>query len=466
MTDSPTNVEALRAIPSVGKLIESGPVAELAERFPRVSVVRAVRQVIEAVRAEVLSGGAPESTPGDLAPRVLAALEGDLGRGLRRVINATGIVAHTGLGRSVLPADAVAAIAEEARAYCLLQIDRESTGRTRRDEFCVELICEITGAEDATVVNNNCAATMLMLNSLADGKEVVISRGQLVEIGGAFRIPDVLRRSGATLVEVGCTNKTHLRDYEEAITENTGLLMRVHTSNYKMVGFVKEVPIEEMVELGQKRGIPVVDDLGAGAFFDLRPYGFPEEPLVQASVKSGADIISMSSDKLIGGPQGGIIVGKREHVATIRKNPLARILRVGKLTLIALEATLRYFLDRERAFREHPTTRMLTMPLSELEERAKAIAEKIGTVEGATVEVREDASEVGSGSYPAHQIPTFVVAVRHAALSAEEIALALRRRALSVFARIKQDQVLIDPRTVQDGEGSEVAAALREVLGA
>ena len=466
MTPKSADAAALRAIPSVTKLLDSPEVSELLDRYPRATVLRAVRQVLDTLRQDVLAGRAtPPDSTADIAPVVLAALEGGVARGLRRVVNATGIVAHTGLGRSVLPGDAMAAILEEAKGYCLLQIDRGSGGRTRRDEYCIELLCEITGAEDAAVVNNNSAATMLILNSLAEGKEVIISRGQLVEIGGAFRIPDVLERSGGTLVEVGCTNRTHLRDYAEAITENTGAIMRVHTSNYKMVGFVKEVGIEELVGLGRERGIPVVDDLGAGALLDLRPLGFPEEPLVQDSIAAGADVITMSADKLIGGPQGGIIVGKKEWVDPIRKNPLARVVRVGKLTLIALEATLRYFLDRKRAFAEHPTTRMLTMPLGELKKRARAIARKIGKVEGATVEVLEDASEVGSGSYPAHQIPTFVVAISHVTLPAEEIAIRLRHRPLGVFARIKHDRVLIDPRTVQDGEGPEVAEAVREVLG-
>jgi L-seryl-tRNA(Ser) seleniumtransferase len=445
-------------------MLAAPAVASLLERTPRATVIRAVRAVLDAVRDEVRAGGAAPADPADLAPRVEASLAEMLRPGLRRVINATGIVAHTALGRSVLSADALAALLEEARGYCLLQIDRETQGRTRRDQFCVDLICELTGAEDATVVNNNAAATMLVLNSLAEGKEVVLSRGQMVEIGGAFRIPDVLRRSGAILHEVGCTNKTHLRDYEEAINENTGLLMKIHTSNYRMQGFVKEVPIEDLAPLGLKHGIPVMDDLGAGALLDLRYLGFPEEPLVTDSIAAGADVISISADKLLGGPQGGIILGSRDVVTRIRKNPLARALRVGKLTLIALEATLKYFLDRKRVFAEHPTTRMLTMPLEELERRARVIAEAIGDLPGARVEVVQEASEVGSGSYPAHQIATVVVAVDHESLPAEEIARRLRLQSLPVFARLKKDRLLLDPRTIQDGEEVEAAAAIREAV--
>ncbi len=455
--------QSLRAIPSVNRMLETAEVRSLLDRFPRGAVVRSIRAVLEDLRRRVLSGeGAPPADPAALVPLVLARLEA---RGMRRVINATGIVAHTGLGRSVLPKEALDAILEEARAYCLLAVDRERGERADRDRFCEELLLEITGAEAATVVNNNAAATMLILNTLAEGKEVVISRGQLVEIGGAFRIPDVLRRSGATLREVGCTNKTHLRDYREAIGENTGCLMKVHTSNYRMLGFVEEVGIEELVPLGREHGIPVVDDLGAGAFHDLGPFGFPEEPLVQRSVKAGADVITMSADKLIGGPQGGVIVGHRKWVERIRKNPLARAFRVGKLTLIALEATLRIHLDEERVFREHPTTRMLTLPLEELEARARRIAERIGPGAGGAVEVREDTSEVGSGAYPAHQLPTWVVAVSHPSLSAGELALRLRMRPVAVFTRVRKHQVLLDPRTVQEWEMDEVAEAVRETLG-
>jgi L-seryl-tRNA(Ser) seleniumtransferase len=358
------------------------------------------------------------------------------------------------------------AILEEAKGYCLLQNDPETGGRSKRDQFCEQLICELTGAEAAVVVNNNAAATMLTLNAMAEGKEVVISRGQLVEIGGAFRIPDVLRRSGATLVEVGCTNKTHARDYENAITERTGLLMKVHTSNYRMLGFVQEVPIGEMVEIGRRHGIPVVDDLGAGSLLDLREFGFPEEPRVQDSVKAGADLVTISADKLIGGPQGGIILGKADAIRRIRKNALARVVRVGKLTLIALEATLKYFLDRHRAMEEHPTTRMLTMPLPELKARAEAIAAAIGEVPGATVAVAEDVSEVGSGAYPAHSIPTRVVRISAAEPHPNEAARRLRTRPLPIFARVSDDAVVLDPRTIQEDEVAEVAEAVREVWGA
>ena len=453
----------LRSVPSVTRMLECEEVVSLLQRYPRGTVVRAVRNVLAAVREDVVKGGVAPAAEA-VAATVPAALAAELRPGLCRVINATGIVAHTALGRSVLPADAIAAIAEEARGYCLLQIDRATQGRTRRDQFCVDLICELTGAEDATVVNNNAAATMLVLNTLAEGKEVVLSRGQMVEIGGAFRIPDVLRRSGAILHEIGCTNKTHVRDYEEAINDNTGLLMKIHTSNYRLQGFVKEVPIQDLVPVGQRYGIPVMDDLGAGALLDLRYLGFPEEPLVKDSIACGADVISISSDKLIGGPQGGIILGRKETITKIRKNPLARALRVGKLTLIALEAALKYFLDKERVYAEHPTTRMLTMPLPELKRRAELIASHLGGLERATVEVVEETSEVGSGSYPAHQIATFAVAVTHESIPADEIAHRLRMLPLPVFARVRKDRLLLDPRTVQDGEEAEAAAALKEAL--
>jgi len=465
MSDLPLG-DVLRRIPSVTRMLECGAIDEMQSRFPRASVLKAVRAVLDDLReaAKAGDGDSVETDPDALASRVLATLDASSARGLRRVLNATGIVAHTALGRSVLAKDVMDAFLEEARGYCLLQIDRETAGRSKRDGFCEELVKELTGAEAAVVVNNNAAATMLTLNTAADGKEVIISRGQLVEIGGAFRIPDVLRRSGGTLVEVGCTNKTHLRDYVDAITPNTGAIMKVHTSNYRLLGFVSEVPIEELTALGRERGVTVIDDLGAGALLDLRSYGFPEEPLVQDSVAAGADLVTISADKLIGGPQGGIILGREEWVAKVRKNPLSRVFRVGKLTLIALEATLKYFLDRKRALAEHPTTRMLTMPLEELDRRARAIAAEIGEMEGVTIEVGEDTSEVGSGSYPAHQIQTVTVRLGFASRHADDVARALRCRPLAVFARIRHDRLVIDPRTLQEGEIPEVAEAIREVL--
>jgi len=292
----------------------------------------------------------------------------------------------------------------------------------------------------------------------------VIARGQLVEIGGAFRIPDILRLSGADLVEVGCTNKVHLRDYAAAITDRTGLLMRVHTSNYRMEGFTKEVPIDEIAALGRERGIPVVDDLGAGAFIDLRPFGFPDEPIVMDSVSAGANMVSMSSDKLIGGPQGGIILGTKEHIRAIQKNQLYRAFRVGKLTLIALEATLRYFLDKKRALDEHPTTRMLTLPIGELEARARELADGLSGIHGVTAEVLPGTSESGSGSYPAHGIPTFVAAVAVEGIPAGDLALRLRRRPIAIFTRVKEDRVRFDPRAMQEGEIGEAIEAVREVV--
>jgi L-seryl-tRNA(Ser) seleniumtransferase len=456
---------ALRALPSVDRLLASEDLGELRDRYPRASLLRAVRRTLDVLREEILGGrrtAVPEGR--DLAERVLAALEGGVARGLRRVVNATGIVSHTGLGRSVLPLDARKALWEETASYCLLAIDRKTTERADRHRFCEELITEITGAEAACVTNNNAAATMLMLNTWAEGREVVISRGQLVEIGGSFRIPDILRRSGARLVEVGCTNKVHLRDYAAAIGPDTGLIMRVHTSNYRMVGFTEEVPIGELAALSRERGIPVVDDLGAGAFIDLRPLGFPEEPVVMDSVKAGANMVSMSADKLIGGPQGGIILGTKKHIRAIQKNPLYRAFRVGKLTLIALEATLRYFLDRKRVFEEHPTTRMLTTPLETLEKRARELAHGLAGIEGVSAEVLPGSSESGSGSYPAHSIPTFVVAVSAGALGADDLALRLRLLPIAVFTRVKEDRVRFDPRTMQEGEISDAVEAVRTVL--
>ncbi|MEN8149753.1 MAG: L-seryl-tRNA(Sec) selenium transferase [Planctomycetota bacterium] len=465
MTEPDPRNAALRALPSVDRFLGSEVLAEISDRYPRASLKRAVRTVLDGLRGSILAGDrtdAPDDTV--LAGLVVDALEGGVARGLRRVINATGVVAHTGLGRSVLPEDARRALWEETKSYCMLAIDRETTERADRHRFCEELITEITGAEAACVTNNNAAATLLMLHTWAKDREVIIARGQLVEIGGSFRIPDILRLGGARLVEVGCTNKVHLSDYEAAITDETGLLMRVHTSNYRIEGFAQEVPIARIASLGRERGIPVVDDLGAGAFLDLGPFGFPEEPVVMDSVRAGANMISMSADKLIGGPQGGIILGTKEHIHAIQKNQLYRAFRVGKLTLIALEATLRYFLDRRRALEEHPTTRMLTRPLDEIEAEARALADGLAGIPGVRATTIPAHSESGSGSYPGHPIPTFVAALAVDGIAPDDLSLRLRRRPIAVFTRVKEGRVRLDPRTMQDGEIAEAVEAVREIV--
>ncbi|MHC4820768.1 MAG: L-seryl-tRNA(Sec) selenium transferase, partial [Planctomycetota bacterium] len=334
------------------------------------------------------------------------------------------------------------------------------------------LLGELTGCEAATMVNNNAAATMLVLNTMADGRGAVVSRGELVEIGGAFRMPDVMAKSGVNMVEVGCTNKTHLRDYREAIDsapedERPALIVRVHTSNYRIVGFTSTPEIEDLCALGRETGVPVFDDLGAGALLDLTDLGIPEEePQIRRSLEAGCEIITCSADKLIGGPQGGLILGSKEWVDRCRRNPLMRSLRVGKLDLIALEATLKLFRDREKLLKEHPTMRMLAETEVSLARRAGGLARRLRKTLGDAAEVgtEPDSSTVGSGAVPVHPLPTTVVTVRPASLEAGEAARRLRLEPLPVFLRVREGALLLDPRTLQPGDDRDVEQALKAVL--
>ncbi len=421
-------------------------------------------EVFDSLRGRMKGGEDPAVDPVSILSAVRERLAERRAPRLCRAINATGVILHTGLGRAVLPGAALDAIASEQKGYSLLEVDRASGDRSIRETHVVELIREITGAEAATVVNNNAGATLIALAALAKDREVITSRGQLVEIGGSFRIPDVMKQSGARLVEVGTTNKTYLADYEEAVTEHTALLLRVHTSNYRIVGFTHVASLEELVALGRKRSIPVMDDLGSGAFVDLSPFGVTDEPTVQSSVKAGADVITFSGDKLLGGPQAGLIVGRKESVSRIRKNPLFRALRVDKLALTALEATLKLYLDKERLFRELPTLRMISMTLDECERRALSLAAKLKGLPGITVDVWDDASEFGGGSVPTQQIPTKVVALRPVPISLEALSVKLRLGTPCIFARIQRERVLLDVRTLQDGEEDEISASLQRIL--
>ncbi len=419
--------------------------------------------VLDGLRGRIKGGEAP---PLD-APSILAAVRERMAARraprLCRAINATGVILHTGLGRAVLSRAALDAIASEQKGYSVLEVDRGTGERSIRETHAAGLIREITGAEAATVVNNNAGATLIALAALAKDREVITSRGQLVEIGGSFRIPEVMKQSGAALVEVGTTNKTYISDYASAITERTALLLRVHTSNYRIVGFTHSPTLEELVALGRKHKLPVMDDLGSGAFIDLSPFGVLDEPTVQAGVKAGADVVTFSGDKLLGGPQAGIIAGRKEAVSRIRKSPLFRALRVDKLTLTALEATLKLYLDRERLFRQLPTLRMIAMTPGECERLALSLAARLADLPGLSAEVLDDKSEFGGGSVPAHSLPTKVVAVRHRSLSLETLASRLRRGDPPVFGRVQRDRLLLDVRTLQEGEDAELAAALRRL---
>jgi L-seryl-tRNA(Ser) seleniumtransferase len=457
----------LRSIPSVDAVLNAEECGRLVERYGREAVLAACRSVLETMRAEIQKEASPPREEGGITPdKVAAAVASHLDRkfrpSLRKAINASGILMHSGLGRAVLSEEAGRALAEVSGGYSTLALDIETGKRGNRDSHIASLLCELTGAEAAAIVNNNAAATVLVLNTIAKGKEVIVSRGQLVEIGGSFRMPDVMTTSGAVLREIGTTNKTHLRDYEEAINEKTGAILRVHHSNYRVVGFAEEPEIEALAELGEKHGLPVIDDLGSGALIDLKAYGLETEPLVRRSIRAGVACACFSGDKLIGGPQSGLIVGRAEWIQRIKKNPLSRAFRCGKLTLAAMEATLKLFLRPEKLEERHPLYRMLALKTDALEKRARRVASRLRKSLPAGVEVRvaDGKSQVGSGSVPVEEIPTKVLTIRCASAPPDDLAKRLRQQAPAVFTRIHDDAVLFDFRTIRPEEDGEIIEAV------
>ncbi|MBN2247969.1 MAG: L-seryl-tRNA(Sec) selenium transferase [Coriobacteriia bacterium] len=452
----------LRSLPKVDDLLKREDLAALDHAHGRTLTLEALREALDATRAQIRTGEVAEVSAGAVAADAAARLAAKARRSLRRVINATGIVVHTNLGRSPLAESAVEAVAEVARGYSTLEYDVGSGERGSRHVHVEELICRLTGAEAAMAVNNNASAVLLGLAGLARRKEAIVSRGQLVEIGGSFRIPDIMRESGAKMVEVGTTNKTHLRDYENAITPRTGLILKVHSSNYRVVGFTEEVALEELVALGAKHGVPVFEDQGSGVLIDLAKYGLPGEPTIGAAIAAGVDLVSASGDKLLGGPQAGIMAGTREVIAKLKKHPLARAVRLDKMTLAALEVTLRLYLDETRLFAEVPTLRMLTTGPDELARRAEGIAAAIRDACGDAYDVTTapDVSRAGGGALPMEDIPTTVVSLAPRQGSATALEEWLRTAEPAVIARIKDGRLLLDPRTLRPDEEPEVVAAL------
>jgi L-seryl-tRNA(Ser) seleniumtransferase len=384
---------------------------------------------------------------------------------LKRVINATGVVLHTNLGRSPLSKRALKAVTDTSAGYCNLEYRLGSGERASRQEH-VGLLERLTGAEAGFVVNNNAAAVLLCLTALASGREVVVSRGQLVEIGDSFRLPDIMRQSGAKLVEVGTTNITRASDFANAIGEDTALLMRVHESNYRMVGYASQVPLEELVEVGRAHSVPVVEDLGSGSLIDLTPFGLPGEPMVSESVSKGADLVTFSGDKLLGGPQAGIIVGGARYVEALRSHPLARALRVDKMTLAALEATLIDYLDEERVIARLPSLKMLTESEDDVRQKAAKLGRSLARrkLEGLSWSMVRDMSMAGGGSLPATGIPTYCLVLEHDFLDAEALQSALRHHEPPVISRVKDEALLLDMRTVEAGEVGELAEAVAAVV--
>ena len=461
--------QLMRRVPSVDAVLKEPELEALAAEYGRKPVADAVREATDEVRQQLLARPAPDLDEPAIQNRILAAAKSRLEAAMRpyyrRAVNATGIILHTGLGRAVLSAKALDQIQQTLRSYSLIQVDQETGKRSRRDERIEELLRGLTGAEAATVVNNNAAATAIVLNTVAKGKEVIVSRGQLVEIGGSFRLPEVMAFSGARLVEVGTTNKTHPRDYETAVTENTAAILRVHPSNYKIQGFSAEVPLDEMVSIAHKHNLVVIDDVGAGALIDFSQFGFEPEPMLADSIRQGADIVTCSADKLIGASQGGLILGRTALVDRVRKNQFARIVRVGKLTLAVLEATLKLFLDESIALREVPTLQMLRRSAEEIREHAERLAAQIHDRNvAATVTTASGFSEMGSGSLPTQNLATTLVAITPEKITVDVLAKLLRRYEPPVFARIQNDEVLLDPRTLRPGDDEIVTEAIAAAL--
>jgi L-seryl-tRNA(Ser) seleniumtransferase len=462
----------LRTLPAVDELLRQAPIQPLLKIHSRTLVVESIRKVLEEKRQAIFQSkddqeaAAVTMTPEKWAAAVEEELAASFRPSLRPVINATGVVLHTNLGRAPLGEDALRNLMEIAGGYSNLEFNLKTGERGSRYEHVEEILCRISGAESALVVNNNAGAVFLTLNSLAEGKEVIVSRGQLVEIGGSFRIPDVMRKSGARLVEVGTTNRTHLRDYEQAISGDTALLLKVHTSNFRILGFTAEVPIKDLVVLGQAKSVPVMEDLGSGCFIDLSRYGMESEPTVQEAIQAGVDVVTFSGDKLLGGPQAGIILGKKRALDFLKKNPLNRALRIDKLTLAGLESTLRAYLDPGQALKILPVLSMLTCPLEELEGRAKQLRRKLikGVSSSCQITLREENSQVGGGALPLQALPTRVLALRPLRISAAVLEERLRKSETPVIARVKEEEVLLDLRTVAEEEEEPLLEAVRQAL--
>jgi L-seryl-tRNA(Ser) seleniumtransferase len=452
---------ALRGLPSVDQLIRQLASWPGLEDMPRARLTVAVREALEAERRRILEQRDEPSEPEALAGRVAALARRAAGFSLRPVVNAAGVVLHTNLGRALLSDLALARIAEASTAYSNLELDVASRTRGSRYSHVEPLLQRLTGAEDALVVNNNAAAVLLALETLAHGKEVVVSRGELIEIGGEFRIPDIMLRSGARLREVGTTNRTHLRDYAEAIGPETGLLLKVHASNYRVVGFTADVSSRDLAALGRERGVPVMEDLGSGSLLDLRSHGFPYEPTVAEVVGVGIDLVSFSGDKLLGGPQAGIVVGRGEIVSRLKRNPWNRALRIDKLTLAALEGTLHAY-EAGTALATIPTLRLLTEPLADVRRRARRVLRALpAATRGALgAALREDHAEVGGGALPTVKLPTAGLLLGINAPASRALDLALRAGDPAVLGRFVDDRLFLDCRTVLPAQVGMLARAL------
>jgi L-seryl-tRNA(Ser) seleniumtransferase len=460
----------LRMLPGVDSILEAAKSDTVLDPTPKSVLVRSIRFVVERLREAILDDqhNITETDLSDVA--VLAAVKQrvhqTMAPKLTRIVNATGIVIHTNLGRSLLADDAIENLSTIAGRYSNLEFDLSKGARGSRYTIVEDILCELSGAESAMVVNNNAGAVFLSLETIAKGKKVIVSRGELVEIGGSFRIPDVMAKSGGILKEVGTTNRTHLRDYENAIENDTALLLKVHTSNYSVIGFTADVSLETLVALGTKFNIPVMEDLGSGTFVDFSKYGLLKEPMVQESVKAGADIVTFSGDKLLGGPQAGIIVGKKDVIEKIKKNPINRALRIDKLTLAALESTLRHYRNIDEAMDAIPTLRMMTVPLDRISSNAKALFEVLKNIGDArlSIDLMDIFSRPGGGSLPLLTLPSKGVGVKVDGISANALEKQMRNNECPVIGRIEDDLFIMDLRTILDDELQLVENAFKHIL--
>ncbi len=460
----------LRQLPGVDRIIAHTASDKRFDDVPKSVLIPAIRAAVESLRARIVASAdlldeqsfSRQAIAADVLERTARAMT----LNLTRTVNATGIVVHTNLGRSLLSRAAIDNLTTIASRFSNLEFDLTAGRRGSRYSAVAGILCELSGAQDAMVVNNNAAAVLLCLETLAEGREVVISRGELVEIGGAFRIPDVMAKSGAILKEVGTTNRTHPRDYENAIGQRTGLLLKAHTSNYHIVGFTRSVSLSELVSIGRRHGLPVMEDLGSGTLIDFSTYGLIKEPTVQESLAAGVDVVTFSGDKLLGGPQAGIILGSAPHIERIKANPLTRALRIDKMTLAALEATLQLYRDERRAVQQIPTLRMLTMPLAAIQARAAELRSLlVGVGDGRlNVALLDLDSKAGGGSLPLLALPSRCLGVAVAQMSPNAVERWMRSHTPPIIGRIENDQFIMDPRTLQEEELDIIAKAFAKML--
>ncbi|MFA5322960.1 MAG: L-seryl-tRNA(Sec) selenium transferase [Smithella sp.] len=463
--------EMLKKLPKIDEIILVLEKRNIYDLATREIVKETCRKVVQDLRDKIVN--AKKKLPAEFSPdaagvaqEVEKSIKGLYCYSLRRVVNATGVILHTNLGRAPLCPEALQRIVEVGKAYSNLEFDLAKGERGQRYDHVSSLLCALTGAEDALIVNNNAAAVLLVLNTLAQKKEAIVSRGELIEIGGEFRIPEIMKKSASKLREVGTTNRTRLGDYEKAVNDKTGLIMKVHTSNFRIVGFTEEADIESLVALGKSRGIPVMDDLGSGCLIDLDQYGLQHEPTVRETLATGIDVVTFSGDKLLSGPQAGIIVGKKEVLAKIKKNPLNRALRIDKFTLAALEATLMHYLNPAAAVKKLRALKALTEPVADVKKRAEKLITKLQNEKFDLLNftLREDFAAAGGGSLPTQQIPTVLVAVKNKNMPASKMEEKLRKLEVPVIARVDKDEILFDMRTVDDDEFVFVVDGLRECL--